>query len=100
MKNTLTISSLHKKFGETHAVNDIPLQVKNGNVYGLPGPNGSGKTAISGTIHGLVNVYGGSYCWFNEPNLKKGRGKELINIQSQTFSFDFQEMISAVDAGL
>lgn len=35
---------LHKRFGTTHALNDLNLAVPRGSVYGLLGPNGAGKS--------------------------------------------------------
>lgn len=42
-----------KFFGGLAAVNDVSFQVDRGKIYGLIGPNGSGKT----TIFNLINAY-------------------------------------------
>lgn len=45
---------LHKRFGSTHAVRGLDLQVARGEVFGLLGPNGAGKTTSMEMLEGLV----------------------------------------------
>jgi len=40
----LETDNLDKSFGLVHAVNHLSLKVESGQVYGILGPNGSGKT--------------------------------------------------------
>ena len=47
-KNILSVKNLKKIYsskqnGETHALNDLNLDVKEGEIFGLLGPNGAGK---------------------------------------------------------
>jgi ABC-2 type transport system ATP-binding protein len=60
----LSISNLHKKFNNVHAVNDVTFEIQKGNVYGILGPNGSGKSTTLGIILNVVNRTSGSYSWF------------------------------------
>jgi ABC-type multidrug transport system ATPase subunit len=62
----LYINGLTKHFGRIRAVEDLTLEVKRGEVYGLLGPNGSGKTTTLGMILGVVCATRGSYMWFGE----------------------------------
>ena len=69
-KNILSVKNLKKIYsskqnGETHALNDLNLDVKEGEIFGLLGPNGAGKTTfiniLAGTViktAGQVNVWG------------------------------------------
>ena len=54
------ISSLTKTFGDVKAVDNISLQVKNGEIYGLLGPNGAGKTTTLKIIMGLLDPDSGT----------------------------------------
>ena len=49
----LTLENLTKQFGGLTAVDHVSLSVKEGEIFGLIGPNGSGKT----TIFNLINHY-------------------------------------------
>lgn len=42
--STIRIANLHKRFGATHAVQGLSLEVEEGDIYGFLGPNGAGKT--------------------------------------------------------
>ena len=43
------------------------LEVKRGQVFGMLGPNGSGKTTTLGMLMSVINPTSGSYSWFGEP---------------------------------
>ncbi|GMR09956.1 MAG: ABC transporter ATP-binding protein [Anaerolineae bacterium] len=51
---------LTKRYGEFLAVNDLDLKVRRGEVYGLLGPNGSGKTTTILMLLGLTEPTTGS----------------------------------------
>ena len=46
--------ALHKRFGELVAVHALDLEIRRGEVFGLLGPNGSGKTTTIRMLCGLV----------------------------------------------
>jgi ABC-type multidrug transport system ATPase subunit len=48
LEQILTISNLNKKYGKIHAVNNLSLEIAKGSVFGILGPNGSGKTTTLG----------------------------------------------------
>ncbi len=54
MKTVLQAQSLSKRYGELTAVNDLSLQVCEGEVFGLLGPNGAGKTTSINMLCGLL----------------------------------------------
>ncbi len=56
----LVIGHLVKKYGAITAVNDISFQVKKGEVLGLIGPDGAGKTTTMRTIVSLIKQTAGS----------------------------------------
>lgn len=66
MKTVLSVNKLTKNFGKLSAVNQIDLEVKQGQVFGILGPNGSGKTTTLGMLMGVVNPTAGNFSWFGE----------------------------------
>lgn len=61
----LSIRNLSKKYGSITALDNLNWEIEKGNVYGLLGPNGSGKTTTLGIILGILNQTSGSYQWFD-----------------------------------
>jgi ABC-type branched-subunit amino acid transport system ATPase component len=55
----LEIAGLGKSFGGLRAVQDLELQVAAGEIVGLIGPNGSGKTTVFNLITGLYRASAG-----------------------------------------
>jgi ABC-2 type transport system ATP-binding protein len=66
MNTILEITKLSKHFGSLVAVDEISFSVEKGNVYGLLGPNGSGKTTTLGMILNVVNPTQGTWRWFGK----------------------------------
>lgn len=56
----LTVDSLTRRFGGLVAVDGVSLQVMPGEIVGLLGPNGSGKTTVLNLISGALKPDGGS----------------------------------------
>ena len=57
------------------AVNQLNLEVKAGQVFGMLGPNGSGKTTTLGMLMNVVNPSGGSFTWFGQEATNETRKK-------------------------
>lgn len=66
METILAIQQLTKNFGRLCAVSNLNLEVKRGQVFGVLGPNGSGKTTTLGMLMGVVNPTRGEYTWFGQ----------------------------------
>ncbi len=66
MNNVLSITGLSKHFGRIKAVNNLDLEVAAGQVFGMLGPNGSGKTTTLGMLMGVINPTSGSFSWFGQ----------------------------------
>lgn len=73
METVLSIEQLTKNFGKLCAVSQLNLEVKGGQVFGILGPNGSGKTTTLGMLMGVVNPTSGSFSWFGEPGSHRTR---------------------------
>lgn len=59
--------ALTKRYGEITAVDNLSLRVKRGGVFGLLGPNGSGKTTTIAMLLGLATPTSGSVSLFGGP---------------------------------
>ncbi len=82
MEPILHIDNLTKRFGRITAVNQLSLTVNPGEVFGLLGPNGSGKTTTLGIILGVITPTSGTYSWFGREaraNQRKQVGAILEN---------------------
>nr|MCU0367777.1 ATP-binding cassette domain-containing protein [Cyclobacteriaceae bacterium] len=75
METVLSIHNLTKNFGKLCAVNQLNLEVKRGQVFGMLGPNGSGKTTTLGMLMSVVNPTSGSFSWFGEVPTNNTRKK-------------------------
>lgn len=75
MSVVLEIKNLTKKFGSFTAVNNLSLTVEKGNVFGILGPNGSGKTTTLGMVLDVLNPSGGSYSWYGDSQVTNNRKK-------------------------
>ena len=68
--NTLKIRNITKVFVGLRALDDVSLELKQGEILGLIGPNGSGKTTLINIITGLLPLTEGEI-WINGLNLTK-----------------------------
>jgi ABC-2 type transport system ATP-binding protein len=65
MSSVLKIDNLSKSYGKIQALRSLNLKVEAGQVLGLLGPNGSGKTTTLGIILGILNKDSGDFEWFD-----------------------------------
>ena len=56
----ITIDSVTKKFKQVVAVNNVSLEVNQGEIFGLVGPDGAGKTTMIRMLTGIMDVTSGS----------------------------------------
>ena len=69
----LEINKLSKKYKDVLALNNLSLKVEKGTVFGLLGPNGSGKTTTLGILLGVLRQSAGSYSWFGNGDAAENR---------------------------
>ena len=82
----LKIEGISKRYGATQAVRDLSLDIEKGSIYGILGPNGSGKTTILGIILGVIHQDSGYFQWAqangNDTEFKIGALLETPNFYS------------------
>jgi len=81
----LTIEHLSKHYGKLKAVDDLSLTIERGNIYGILGPNGSGKTTTLGIILDAINASKGSYKWFGNKPSKADRKRIGAILETPVF---------------
>lgn len=77
--STITIENLTKAFGGLIAVNNVSFEVKEGEIFGLIGPNGSGKTTIFNLISRYYPVTKGRII-FNGQDITKKKTYEVARL--------------------
>lgn len=75
MEHVLSIKNLSKNYGHIKAVRNLSLDIPQGSVFGILGPNGSGKTTTLGIILDVINPTSGTYEWFQNYTKKENRKK-------------------------
>lgn len=76
-ETVLKTENLGISFGGLKAVQDLNLEIKKGQLYGLVGPNGAGKTTVFNMITGVYKPTTGKF-WLDGENLT-GKSQESIN---------------------
>ena len=85
-QNIVHIENLVKRYGELTALNHLNLDIKEGEIFGLLGPNGSGKTTAINCMLSLLKYEKGQIEIFGEPmrpdnyQVKKQIGIVLQNV--------------------
>lgn len=85
MQEVLSISGLSKKYGRLRAVNNLDLSIKQGEVYGILGPNGSGKTTTLAIIMDIIKANHGTFHWFGEKSSHKTRQRIGATLENPYF---------------
>ena len=64
MNSVIEVRNVTKRYGVNEVLKDVSLTCEAGNIYGLVGRNGSGKTVLLKSICGLVHPTSGEvYVW-------------------------------------
>src|ERR1700690_3852428 len=84
----IDVQGITKRFGGRTVVNNIPMQVRRGEIYGFLGPNGSGKTTFLRMLCGLLTPDGGSgQCLGYDIRRDSAEIKKDVGYMTQRFSF-------------
>src|SRR5262245_11202671 len=78
---------LNKRFGSFQAVKNFQLEIRNGDIYGLLGANGAGKTTAIKIICGLIDPTSGSVSLLGKSKgLRAAAVRSRIGYMSQKFA--------------
>ncbi len=75
MTAVLETRGLTKRYGAKVAVQNLSLSIDQGHIFGLLGPNGSGKTTTLSMILDIIKPPSGEFRWFGRP------GKSIYGMQ-------------------
>ena len=80
----IAVSNLGKRYGRTVAVDDVSLEVFEGEIFGLIGPNGAGKTTTMECVQGnRVPDYGKISVLGLDPQRDANELRQRIGVQHQ-----------------
>ena len=80
----ISVSNLEKRYGSTLAVNDVSLDVYDGEIFGLIGPNGAGKTTTMECLQGLRRHDRGTISVLGlDPHRDSAKLRQRIGVQHQ-----------------
>lgn len=83
----IDVTGLNKHFGDKHVVKDLALEVREGEIYGFLGPNGSGKTTSIRMLCGLLTPDNGRGTCLGLDVLKESTAiKCQVGYMTQKFS--------------
>lgn len=87
MPKAIEIDNLVKNYGDIRAVNGISLEIEEGELFGLVGPDGAGKTTTIRTLCGLTSATSGTAKLFGMGAREQKREvQKVIGYLSQKFS--------------
>jgi ABC-2 type transport system ATP-binding protein len=85
MTSAVSVTDLHKSYGQLEAVGGISFEIAEGEVFGLLGPNGAGKTTTIEILEGYRARDDGSVSVLGEdPQQAGGEWRERIGIVLQS----------------
>lgn len=92
----IKVRGLSKSYGNKNVLNDISFDLPQGEIIGLFGPNGCGKTTLMKILTGLIHDYNGSVLVNGE---KPGENTKAITayLPEQTFVHEWMRNIDAVN---
>ncbi|NCI48020.1 ABC transporter ATP-binding protein [Sediminibacterium soli] len=93
MQPVLSLNGISKSYGSIQALKNVSLDIPQGCVFGILGPNGSGKTTMLSIILDILKTDNGSFNWFG----KKGSPETRKHIGSLLETPNFYHYLSAVD---
>ena len=85
MATVLNINGLSKSYGKVKALNNLSLQINQGEVFGILGPNGSGKTTTLGILLSVLNADSGTFSWNGKEPSKYDRKKIGALLETPNF---------------
>lgn len=81
----MEINGLSKRYKKIQALKDLSLRVEKGMVFGILGPNGSGKTTTLGILLGVIKPTAGDFSWFGNGTDDSNRSRIGALLETPNF---------------
>ena len=96
MENAISLQEITKVFGNRKVLDNITLDVKKGEIFGLLGPSGAGKTTLIKILTGQLKAESGSSV-INGLDSRKLTGKDYRSFGIMMDDFGVYERLSCYD---
>ena len=96
MNDAVTVNNLSFAYAGHRVLDDITFRVQKGEIFGLLGPSGAGKTTLIKILTGQLGQYEG-YAAVFEGEIQKAGRKERGRIGVMTDSLGLYERLSVYD---
>ncbi len=83
--NVLSLNGVTKFYGRIQALNQVSFEVPEGSVFGILGPNGSGKTTMLGIVMDILRPSAGSFLLLGEPPSADARSRIGTLLETPNF---------------
>ena len=92
----VVLNKVSKSFGEKEVLKEIQLQVQTGEIFGLLGPSGAGKTTMIKLITGQLMPSQGEICLFGK-KIKELSGRRSQGMGMMLDNLGLYERLSCYD---
>ena len=89
LKTVLRVNHLTKDYASVRALEDISLEVMQGECFGLLGPNGAGKTTLIKILLNLISATSGTASIFNQPAANDSIREKIGYLPEKVRMYDF-----------
>lgn len=93
--NVIQTTNLTKFYGKARGIQDVSLEVREGEIFGFIGPNGAGKSTTIRTLMGLIFPTSGDAKIFGKDCTKEGPDirREVGYLPSEVFYYDKMKVL-------
>lgn len=96
MEKAIAINGITKSFGEKMVLNNITIDIQKGEIFGLLGPSGAGKTTLIKILTGQLKAENGNSV-INGTDSQKLTGKDYSGFGIMMDNFGVYERLSCFD---
>lgn len=96
MSEIITVKNMSKSYGDHRVLKEVSFDFEAGQVIGLLGPNGSGKTSLIKILVGLINDYTGEVLIDGEKPGKSTKAK-VAYLPEKTYLADWMKVKDAIN---